>query len=86
MKKAWLKWNMRAKARLEGKTIRQVRYMTGGEAESLGWWQRGVVFSLNDGTHVVIQQDDEGNGPGAMLLLDRRGDWEVLPTLLTEEG
>ena len=79
------KWNMRAKAHLEGKTIRKVGYMSTKCAEDIGWYQRGLMIHLDDDTHVYVQQDDEGNGPGALYLIDRHNKEHILPTLPTEE-
>ena len=80
------KWTMRAKARLEGKTIRKVGYISTKCAEDIGWYQRGLMLQLDDDTYVYVQQDDEGNGPGALLLIDPRGGEHILPTLPPEEG
>ena len=79
------KWSTRAKARLEGKPIREVRSMTSSAAEDVGWYQRGLILVLNDDTKVHVQQDDEGNGPGALYLQLPTGADAILPTLPTKE-
>ena len=43
------------------------------------------MIHLDDDTHVYVQQDDEGNGPGALYLIDRHNKEHILPTLPTEE-
>jgi len=53
---------------LVGKTIKSVKYMTQREATQRGWSGRCVVLTLNDGTKVYPQMDDEGNGPGCLIV------------------
>lgn len=60
-------WNAVAKSALEGKKIVEVEYMTPESAQAMGWYERGVMFWLDDGTHIIVSQDDEGNGPGALF-------------------
>ena len=72
------KWSERVKI-LEGKTIKTARYMTHDEAEMHDWYKRGLVLFFTDGTHMVLSQDDEGNGPGSAFT--DIPDLEVIPTL-----
>ena len=64
---------------LEGKTIKTARYMTHDEAEMHDWHKRGLVLFFVDGTHMVLSQDDEGNGPGSAFT--DIAELEVIPTL-----
>ena len=52
--------------KLIGRTIVGVGYMDPESAAEMGWDERPVVFTLDDGTHLFPMRDDEGNGPGAM--------------------
>lgn len=70
-------WTNKAKQVLEGKTIKEVRYLKDEEMEMMGWFKRPVCFFLNDGTSCILSMDDEGND-GGVLFYGRDG---VLPTL-----
>lgn len=70
------KWNAEA-AKLVGKTIVEARYLTPQEAEAMGWDESGVVLFLNDKTQILVSRDDEGNGPGALLM----GENDCLPVI-----
>ena len=67
MTKTINKWTMQANKLLTGKRIAHVRYMNDKEMKEFMWTERGIVIFLEDGTAVVVSQDDEGNGPGALL-------------------
>ncbi len=55
---------------LVGRRIEKVRSLTRGEREHFGWVEQGgVVLVLDDGSAVIPMRDDEGNGPGAALVL-----------------
>ena len=58
-------WNKQAK-NLEGKVIKEARYMTPKEAEEFGWYSRPVVIHFTDGTYIIPMQDDEGNDGGSI--------------------
>lgn len=58
-------WTRYAARRLTGRTIASVRYLTADEARMSGWYQCGLVLTLDDGAELSLQSDDEGNGPGA---------------------
>ena len=70
-------WTKIAKETLEGKTIKEVRYLTDKEMEDMGWYKRPICFFLNDGTSCILSADDEGND-GGVLFYGKDG---VLPTL-----
>jgi len=57
--------------KMVGKTITGVRPLTEDETADLMWdgHHREVAFvvTLSDGTFFIPMQDDEGNGPGALL-------------------
>lgn len=62
-------WNAAARQALVGKKIVAVNYISAKEAEDMGWeGQRPVVIELSDGTQLIPQSDDEGNGGGAISL------------------
>jgi hypothetical protein len=57
-----------------GKTIEQVRVLTSTEIDDLGWYPGGttpLVVFFTDGTYIIPMQDEEGNGPGALLHPER---------------
>ena len=74
-------WNKKANDQLAGQTITAARYLTDEEAGKLGWYQRGLALGLSNGTYLIVQQDDEGNGPGALYLMGKDGSDATLPTL-----
>lgn len=53
-------------ARLLGRRIASIRYMTDEEQKSLGWSQKAVVLILDDGSLLFPMADDEGNDAGAI--------------------
>jgi hypothetical protein len=62
-------------ATLVGRKITGVRALSKMETSNLYWEHHrepGVVFILDDGTYFVPMQDDEGNGPGALLFEGRQ--------------
>ena len=69
------KWDVKAKAILQGRKIIEARYMTDNEMRQQGWHQRSVVFVLDNGTICLLSRDDEGNGPGSMfyIMKDHKG-------------
>jgi hypothetical protein len=58
-----------------GKRITALRPMTPQEQSSWGWYgdPTAVVIELEGGLRFVPLRDEEGNGPGALLLEDDRG-------------
>lgn len=72
-----LDWTVKAKNILEGRTIREVRYLNDDEMEMMGWYKRPICFFLDNGESCVLSCDDEGND-GGVLFYGKNG---VLPTL-----
>jgi len=73
------KWNKKVASRLEGRKITSARYLTDREAENQGWDSSGLVIFLDDGNHLVLSRDDEGNRPGAAFTSYE--DLEIIPVL-----
>lgn len=69
-------WADQAAAKLVGRTITEVRYLTGQEQEDLGWYNASLVVFFDDGSYMFPSQDDEGNGAGALFTSH-----EDLPTI-----
>lgn len=65
------KWTATARRILVGRRIVEARY---DESNTL-------FLVLDDGTQVVPMSDDEGNGPGALHIIDKKDNFEILPTL-----
>lgn len=62
---------------LEGKKIKSVRPMTAKEFKREGWertFQSATVIEFDDGTLLYPAADDEGNGPGALFGVTKKGD------------
>ena len=66
---------------LIGKTIKQVRYLTPNECANFGWNKSSLAMFLSDGTIMIPQCDDEGNDGGAMMLLDKDKNYDVIYTI-----
>tara|TARA_R110002020_G_scaffold58337_6_gene159870 strand:- start:11976 stop:12221 length:246 start_codon:yes stop_codon:yes gene_type:complete len=64
--------------KLKGKTISSVRYMTDVEIEAWGWYKKAVVISFTDGSWIVPQMDDEGNDGGALFLMDKNKEENII--------
>lgn len=69
-------WESNAKKLLVGKTIKEVRYLTKKEQESMMWDRGSLVIILTDGTAIYPSADDEGNDAGALFTNN-----EELPTI-----
>ena len=55
--------------RLIGRTIKEVRPLTKEELTAHAWdGSAGAVIVLDDGTKLLPMRDEEGNGPGALLV------------------
>lgn len=74
------RWTAKANTVLAGRRIESVFYMSQKEADDLGWYQLGLVINLDNGLQLMLQQDDEGNGPGALFCANETEDF-ILPTL-----
>src|SRR5690606_5804435 len=64
LKKEWVD---RIAAKLIGRKITAVRYMTKEECQGFDWYDSAVVLVLDNGVELIPSQDDEGNGPGAIF-------------------
>jgi hypothetical protein len=65
-----------ARMRLQGKRIREVRYLTNEEATNMGFYSLCLVIILEDGNWILPMCDDEGNDAGALAT-----SWDKLPTI-----
>lgn len=77
------RWNDEAEARLVGRRIVSARYMSKDELCIMGWnhcHSGSIVFRLDNGTVVFPSTDDEGNGPGALMLQTPTG-FHTLPVV-----
>lgn len=70
-------WTNKAKEVLLNRRIVAVRYLTDAEMEDMGWYSKPLAIFLDNGEHLIISADDEGNDGGAIFY----GTNGVLPTL-----
>jgi len=68
------RWTKEAKSWLEGKKIVTVQYQPDDA------WGTALVLIFDDNTLAFVSTDDEGNGPGA-LLVQKDGKSSILPQL-----
>lgn len=73
------RWTKEIAAKLEGRTIKRVRYLTGKEMDTLAWDRRAVVLELDDGNILFPSADDEGNDAGAIFTSFE--DLEIIPVI-----
>ncbi len=59
-------WSAKVTDALVGRVIKETRYLTETEQDSLGWFCGGIVLFLDNGDYLLASTDDEGNGPGAL--------------------
>ena len=52
---------------LEGRTIKEVRYLTEYEVHKFGWTKRSVVLILDNGDYITPSIDEEGNEAGVLF-------------------
>ena len=65
------RWEATANKILLGRKIVKIQWMTEKDADkAFGWYKRPVVLTLDDGTELIPQSDDEGNDGGALLWLN----------------
>lgn len=61
-------------ASLAGKTIAEVRSLSADEMELVGWEHYGhamtTVLWFTDGSYALVMADPEGNGPGALEVVE----------------
>ena len=84
MKNLTDRWNKQAKKVLLGRKIVQVKYVDTKEANSYMWYKRPISFTLDNGTRLMVQQDDEGNDGGALWYGNKDGE-DILPVLSLED-
>ncbi len=60
-------WTDLAAAKLVGKTITNVRYLTDLEMKHLGWYHSTLMIFFDSGEHIYASADDEGNDAGALF-------------------
>ena len=70
------RWTGYAAEKLVGRTIKNVRYLSDDEKETLDWDSGSLVIELDDGNSIFPSADDEGNGPGALFTT-----YDDLPTI-----
>jgi hypothetical protein len=69
-------WADEVSAKLVGRKIVSVRYMTKEEVKDCAWFNSAVILKLDDGTLLYPMADDEGNNAGALATSD-----EALPLI-----
>ena len=74
-------WTSYAKARLVGKKIKSVRYLTPLEQNSMEWFNRPLVIQLDDGSLIFPSMDDEGNDGGALFGQSKDGKEWTFPVI-----
>ena len=84
MKNLTERWNKQAKKVLLNRKIVQVKYVDTKEANSYMWGKRPISFTLDNGTRVIAQMDDEGNDGGALWYGNKDGE-DLLPVLSLED-
>ncbi len=73
-------WNKMANDLLLNRKITEVAYASDEEVKLLGIHSRPLIFSLDDGTNILVMSDEEGNDAGS-LMLQSKGRSTVLPSL-----
>jgi len=66
-------WGDRANAVFAGKKITSIKYA------DIGTGDLAPMIELDDGSHLIAMQDDEGNGAGALYTSD--DDLPIIPTI-----
>lgn len=74
-------WQDKAIEVLQGKTIKQVQYLSQKDTEDNGWYKRGIQMLLDDGTQITILSDDEGNDMGVIDYYRDENYCGILPSL-----
>jgi len=75
------KWNQTAKSLMLDRKIIDVEYASNQEMQDLTIQGRPLIFTLDNGTSVIVMSDDEGNDAGALHMHTKQGKYEVLPSL-----
>ena len=73
------KWAEEVSAKLVGKKIVRVRYMTPDEVKDCGWFNAAVILRLDDGTLLYPTADDEQNNAGSLATTHE--DLPVIPVI-----
>ena len=64
-------WVKKAQDILLNRSIVKVEWLSELAAEEeFGWHKRSIVLTLDDGTEIIPQMDDEGNDGGALLWIN----------------
>lgn len=71
-------WVEEANNMISGMRIKEVRWLTQEEQDSLGWSRSAPVIVLQNGEQLFCSADDEGNDAGALFTTNE--DLPVLPT------
>jgi hypothetical protein len=66
---------------LKGRTIVSVKYISEDEAKELGWYNKSISFTLDDGTICFVSCDDEGNDAGALFYTNEKERNGTLPVI-----
>ena len=66
-------WLEKAAKVLVGRKIRSINYLSAEECHEIGWFNRPIVITLDDGTYLYPVADDEGNDGGA-IHYNKKGD------------
>lgn len=75
-------WTSRLTERLVGLSITKVSYTADADMEACGWHESGIQLYLDDGSVIVVQRDDEGNGPGSLAIYHtEKKSTEYAPTI-----
>lgn len=64
---------------LVGKTVKAITYTDDDCLEATGWGCRGAEIEFDDGTMLILLQDDEANGPGSGLVIHPNSGETYLP-------
>ena len=76
LKKQWVD---EVSAKLVGRKIVKVRYMSKDEVKDYGWYNAAVLIKLDDGTTLYPMSDDEGNNAGSLATTNK--DLPVIPVI-----
>lgn len=76
-------WAARGTAHLRGKTVSHVEYITDEEMRESEWHSHAPVIVFTDGSMLIAQSDNEGNGPGAARFVGIDDDKPVSDMLYT---
>jgi len=75
-------WTARLTDRLVGLSITKVSYTQDEDMEACGWYESGIQLHMDDGSVIVVQRDDEGNGPGSLAIYHtEKKSTEYAPTI-----